>query len=101
MSSPNISLIAIHESKLMEPKAWLSTTWTIYENLRTIINVRYNNNDTKECDYDVVISEDDFNTIIETFERAKLSDRHIFCFRCRYVGLQAVQGRQNLLPTPR
>ena len=48
MSSPNISLIAIHESKLMEPKAWLSTTWTIYENLRTIINVRYNNNDTKE-----------------------------------------------------
>lgn len=80
MSSPNISLVAIHESKLLEPKAWLSTTWTIYENLRTIINVRYNNNDAKERDYDFTISEDDFNTILETLERAKLSDRHVFAF---------------------
>lgn len=80
MSSPNISLVAIHESKLLEPKAWLSTTWTIYGNLRTIINVRYNNNDAKERDYDFMISEDDFNTILETLERAKLTDRHIFAF---------------------
>lgn len=80
MSSPNISLVAIHESKLLEPKAWLSTTWTIYGNLRTIINVRYNNNDAKERDYDFTISEDDFNTILETLERAKLTDRHIFAF---------------------
>lgn len=80
MSSPNISLVAIHESKLLEPKAWLSTTWTIYRNLRTIINVRYNNNDAKERDYDFMISEDDFNTILETLERAKLTDRHIFAF---------------------
>lgn len=80
MISPNISLVAIHESKLLEPKAWLSTTWTIYENLRTIINVRYNNNDAKERDYDFTISEDDFNTILETLERAKLTDRHVFAF---------------------
>ena len=80
MISPNISLVAIHESKLLEPKAWLSTTWTIYGNLRTIINVRYNNNDAKERDYDFTISEDDFNTILETLERAKLTDRHVFAF---------------------
>lgn len=80
MKQDNIVLVAIHESKLMEPKAWLSTTWTIYESLHAIINVRYNNNDAKERDYDIKIAEDDFETIIETLERAKLEDRKIFAF---------------------
>jgi hypothetical protein len=64
----------------MEPKAWLSTTWTIYESLHAIINVRYNNNDAKERDYDIKIAEDDFEAILETLERAKLEDRKIFAF---------------------
>ena len=80
MKQDNIVLVAIHESKLMKTKAWLSTTWTIYESLHVIINVRYNNNDTKERDYDVAISSDDFETIMETLERAKLEDRKIFAF---------------------
>ena len=80
MKQDNIVLVAIHESKLMKPKAWLSTTWTIYESLHAIINVRYNNNDTKERDYDVAISSDDFETIMETLKRAKLEDRKIFAF---------------------
>lgn len=80
MKQDNIVLVAIHESKLMKPKAWLSTTWTVYESLHVIINVRYNNNDVKERDYDIVISSDDFETIMETLERAKLEDRKIFAF---------------------
>ena len=66
MKQDNIVLVAIHESKLMKPKAWLSTTWTIYESLHVIINVRYNNNDARERDYDIVISSDDFEAIMET-----------------------------------
>ena len=80
MKQDNIVLVAIHESKLMEPKAWLSTTWTIYESLHAIINVRYNNNDAKERDYDIKIAGDDFEAILETLERAKLEDRKIFAF---------------------
>ena len=80
MKQDNIALVAIHEAKLIEPKAWLSTTWTIYESLHTIINVRYNNNDTKERDYDIVISEDDYNQILDTLELAKHEDRKIFSF---------------------
>ena len=80
MNHDNIALVAIHESKLMEPKAWLSTTWMIYESLHTIINVRYNNNDTKERDYDIVISEDDYKQICDTLELAKREDRKIFAF---------------------
>ena len=80
MKQDNIVLVAIHESKLMKPKAWLSTTWTIYESLHVIINVRYNNNDARERDYDIVISSDDFEAIMETLERAKLEDRKIFAF---------------------
>ena len=71
MNQDNIVLVAIHESKLIEPRAWLSTTWTIYESLHTIINVRYNNNDAKERDYD---------TIMDTLELAKRDDRKIFAF---------------------
>ena len=80
MKQDNISLVAIHESKLIEPKAWLSTTWTIYESLHTIINVRYNNNDAKERDYDIVISQDDYDAILKCLELAKKEDRKIFAF---------------------
>lgn len=80
MKQDNIALVAIHEAKLIEPKAWLSTTWTIYESLHTIINVRYNNNDAKERDYDIVISEDDYTQILDTLELAKREDRKIFSF---------------------
>ena len=80
MKQDNIALVAIHEAKLIEPKAWLSTTWTIYESLHTIINVRYNNNDAKERDYDIVISEDDYTQILDTLELAKREDRKISSF---------------------
>jgi hypothetical protein len=80
MKQDNIALVAIHEAKLIEPKAWLSTTWTIYESLHTIINIRYNNNDSKERDYDIVISEDDYTQILDTLELAKREDRKIFSF---------------------
>lgn len=80
MKQDNIALVAIHEAKLIEPKAWLSTTWTIYESLHTIINIRYNNNDSKERDYDIVISEDDYTQILDTLELAKCEDRKIFSF---------------------
>ncbi len=80
MKQDNIALVAIHEAKLIEPKAWLSTTWTIYESLHTIINVRYNNNDAKERDYDIVISEDDYTQILDTLELAKREDHKIFSF---------------------
>ena len=80
MNQDNIVLVAIHESKLMEPKAWLSTTWTIYESLHTIINVRYNNNDSKDRDYDISISQDDYEAILNTLELAKREDRKIFAF---------------------
>lgn len=92
MKQDNIVLVAIHESKLMKPKAWLSTTWTIYESLHVIINVRYNNNDARERDYDIVISSDDFEAIMETLERAKLEDRKIFAF---YVNTWAYKQYQN------
>jgi hypothetical protein len=80
MKQDNIALVVIHEAKLIEPKAWLSTTWTIYESLHTIINIRYNNNDSKERDYDIVISEDDYTQILDTLELAKREDRKIFSF---------------------
>lgn len=80
MNQDNIVLVAIHESKLIEPRAWLSTTWTIYESLHTIINVRYNNNDAKEHDYDITISQDDYDTIMDSLELAKRDDRKIFAF---------------------
>lgn len=80
MKQDNIALVAIHEAKLIEPKAWLSTTWTIYESLHTIINIRYNDNDSKERDYDIVISEDDYTQILDTLELAKREDRKIFSF---------------------
>lgn len=80
MKQDNIALVAIHEAKLIEPGAWLSTTWTIYESLNAIINIRYNNNDSKERDYNISISQDDYDAILSTLEQAKAQDHKIFAF---------------------
>ena len=73
-----ITLIAEHSATIIAPKAWTSTTWTIRSNRKVIINIRYNQNDTKERDVETTISQDVYDEIFDTLELAKRDDRKIF-----------------------
>ena len=74
----NIALIVEHSSNFIEPGSWTSTTWTIRENRKVIINIRYNMNDAKERDIETTIAQDIYDDIFNTLELAKREDRKIF-----------------------
>ncbi len=73
-----IVLFAEHTATTIAPGAWTSTTWTIRNNRKVIINIRYNMNDAKERDLETTIAQDVFDDIFNTLELAKREDRKIF-----------------------
>ena len=73
-----IILKAINENFVIAPGKWVNTSWTIRDDQTAIVNIRYDNNSSKDKDIDCKIPEDKFEQIFELLEKAKLEDSKIF-----------------------